>query len=84
MPCMIVKTHACTSSLFLALNAMAYTILTPGLRDIVLDERCYQDLVFYVVDSCRVPSYLQHEFMFFYAILNAIFITRSWLILGVE
>ncbi len=35
IPCMIEKTHSCTSSLFLALNAASYTILTPGLGDVV-------------------------------------------------
>ena len=35
IPCMIDKTHSCTSSLFPALNAATYTILTPGPRDVV-------------------------------------------------
>lgn len=73
---MIEKTHACTSSLFPALNTVAYTILIPELRDVVLlDELRYQHLMFYVAESCHVPSSLQHAYMFLYAILNEILIT---------
>ena len=34
IPCMIEKTHSCTSSLFPVLNAATYTILTLGLGDV--------------------------------------------------
>lgn len=39
IPCMIEKTHACTSSFFPPINAAAYTILTLGPGDMVFPGR---------------------------------------------
>ena len=56
IPYMIEKTHSCTSSLFLALNAATYTILTLGPRDIVpLGRTPLSTLTFSCVDDCYVP-----------------------------